>query len=102
MPDEGAVTTNTAVVPSVSPMLRVDATTKPAVNNNGAGGDSRWPRWQDLPDACNPKSVRPTVKIPFEEFASSTDGTGKKSDEYKIHEINKLEELPNKYASPSQ
>lgn len=99
MPHEDAVTTNMAIVPSVSPMLRVDPTTKPAtVNNNGAGGDSRWPRWQDLPDACNPKSVRPTVKIPFEEFASNTDGDGKRSDDYKIHEINKIEELPSKYA----
>eukprot|EP00038_Savillea_parva_P017349 m.19967 g.19967 ORF g.19967 m.19967 type:complete len:612 (+) comp3738_c0_seq1:432-2267(+) len=60
------------------------------VEEQGDGQEGKWPRWQTLPEACAPKKVRPTVKIPFEEFAQQKDAGD-------LQDVYQLEQLPSKY-----
>jgi hypothetical protein len=58
--------------------------------NNGVEG--KWPKWQTLPQACDPRSVRPTVKMSFDEFALK-EGTG----QIDVLQVDRLDDLPEKY-----
>lgn len=75
--------------PLPSTTATVDTVSAAGSKADGGGEKRRWPKWQDLPEACNPSSVTPTAKIPLDDFVNN--------EKSGVAVVNTLEDLPSKY-----